>query len=116
VLQLILFGELASERIAHEREERRLHCLDCGVDTFAIHEFYIVHDVLWAAANPTVEGMLCILCLERRLDRTLSSDDFPDVPCNWWPAKSVRLKLRMPRFLSGPTPRDFLELIPIDVP
>jgi hypothetical protein len=51
-------------------------CLDCGVDTGAIDEEYRVTNELWARVNPGGEGMLCIGCLEKRLGRELTPDDF----------------------------------------
>jgi SEC-C motif len=51
-------------------------CADCGVDTFAIGEWYCVSDQLWAAVGMECEGFLCIGCLERRLGREMDSADF----------------------------------------
>jgi hypothetical protein len=50
-------------------------CIDCGGD---FDEFdYVVEDAVWAAGGlaPT-GGLLCIGCLERRLGRRLTRDDF----------------------------------------
>ncbi len=58
-----------------------LPCRDCGVNTFEISEYYMVHDELW----PTVLGgreFLCLGCLEVRLNRRLTTEDFPDAPVN----------------------------------
>ena len=49
-------------------------CFSCGVDTFALGEDFYVHDELWRDYG--VEGMLCIGCLERRLGRKLTPEDF----------------------------------------
>jgi hypothetical protein len=57
-------------------------CLDCEVDTFEIDELYVVTDELWARVNPGKGGMLCIGCLEKRLGRELTPDDFPSLPLN----------------------------------
>lgn len=58
-------------------------CRDCRVDTQRNGEYYMVHDEIWALAGLDVcDGMLCIGCLERRLDRELTRADFPDVPIN----------------------------------
>jgi hypothetical protein len=68
-------------------------CADCGVGTCSIGEWYIVRDTVWELAwasrrkswhgkAPGTE-ILCLGCLERRLDRTLTADDFePGVPVN----------------------------------
>jgi hypothetical protein len=58
---------------------RRFLCVDCGRDTgpCGLREYYSVHDAVWAAAGmaPT-GGMLCLGCLECRLGRQLTNDDF----------------------------------------
>jgi len=96
-------------------------CIDCGVDTQKIDEYYIVHNWVWNEAMPMTpinaiyiedgkvktdvllrqgKGMLCIGCLERRLRRKLTKKDFLDCPVNTdnkrWP-KSKRLRKRMKR-------------------
>ncbi len=71
-------------------------CLDCGVSTFEVGEYYMVRDELWPLS---VDGMLCIGCLETRLGRRLRRADFTDVPLNWHPRymlnNSARLKQRL---------------------
>ena len=42
----------------------------------------MIHNELWAQANPQINGMLCIGCLEIRLGRTLTSEDFTDASIN----------------------------------
>jgi len=69
-------------------------CLDCGVDTDAIDEYYHVTNELWARANPDRAGMLCIGCLEKRLGRELTPDDFPNGADRSSP-KSERLLKRL---------------------
>ena len=70
-------------------------CMDCGVDTKEIHEYYSVVDDVWLAANPDDFGMLCISCLENRLGRALTANDFTDYPINRIFQKSDRLKAAM---------------------
>lgn len=53
-------------------------CLDCGIDTDAIDEYYMLRDEVWREANPDINGHLCIGCVEQRLARTLSAPDFSD--------------------------------------
>ena len=36
---------------------RTPHCIDCGIDTDAIDESYMIHDELWRAVNPAEAGM-----------------------------------------------------------
>jgi hypothetical protein len=72
-----------AKRIA--REKARNRCLDCGSQTTFTRngwEYYMVHDALWLNANPQTDGMLCIGCLEERLGRTPTSEDFTDAPIN----------------------------------
>ena len=58
-------------------------CVDCGIDTKK--EYYMVYDKIW---NFTGLGfynnkMLCLNCLEKRIGRSLTKNDFPDCPANW---------------------------------
>lgn len=66
-------------------------CAACTDNTLHIREFYMVHDEIWIAATSNEDGtedekkargMLCIGCLEARLGRTLTADDFTDAPVN----------------------------------
>ena len=79
-------------------------CADCGVDTIAIREFYMVTDETWALAwpGPPIKSMLgqqilCIGCLERRIGRTLTACDFTAVPLNDLADNSARLRDRLTR-------------------
>lgn len=74
-------------------------CLDCGIDTADSHEYYMVKDRLWRKANPKMDGMLCITCLESRLGRVLTYKDFTRAPVNdlgGW-AQSATLMERLQR-------------------
>jgi hypothetical protein len=57
----------------------------------------MVSDEVWLEANPKGRGMLCIGCLEERLNRLLTKDDFIDAPVNsmWLTVGSTRLKNRL---------------------
>ena len=73
-------------------------CLDCGVDTAAIDEYYTIHDSLWLQIHPDDQGMLCVGCAESRLGRVLTRDDFPQYPINMGAFnQSARLKDRLGR-------------------
>jgi hypothetical protein len=85
-----------------ERENINGRCLDCRNETTFKKgpcEYYMVHNELWARANPQVNGMLCIGCLEDLIGRRLTPDDFTDVPINNqplnWNLKSNRLASRL---------------------
>jgi hypothetical protein len=54
----------------------KFKCMDCGVDTGKIHEHYFVHTSVWLSVVNSIQGMLCISCLEKRLGRQLRSEDF----------------------------------------
>lgn len=53
----------------------RFECLDCGTNTAFSDEYYMVHDTVWDSVVKG-GGMLCIGCLEGRLGRTLTPQDF----------------------------------------
>jgi hypothetical protein len=57
-------------------------CLDCGINTDAIDEYYMLQNEVWAQVNPGIDGKLCIGCVERRLGRTLTAADFTDGKIN----------------------------------
>lgn len=51
------------------------YCRDCSLNCIDLNEFYMVHDEIWnSAANPW--DILCLYCLEHRLDRVLVPEDF----------------------------------------
>lgn len=57
----------------------RDECADCG--TYPAH--YMVLDDVWKAAGMSPDGgYLCVLCLERRIGRRLTPDDFDGCPMN----------------------------------
>jgi hypothetical protein len=55
-------------------------CVDCDVDTLGTGELYMVHDDVWPLDK--LGGMMCIGCLEARIGRRLTPEDFTDVPIN----------------------------------
>lgn len=57
------------------------NCVDCDVDTNEIAEYYMVHELIWEWFGAG-EGLLCIGCLEHRLNRDLDAGDFMDCPLN----------------------------------
>ena len=51
-------------------------CVDCDKDTQG-GEYYMVRDEVWAASGlGPHDGMLCLRCLEQRIRRPLTNDDF----------------------------------------
>ena len=88
------------ERAAKERARIESRCLDCGEETSfradKADEYYMVHNELWLRAHPARNGKLCIGCLERRLDRELTPDDFTSAIVNEpGRGKSKRLNSRL---------------------
>jgi len=76
---------------------RSFECLDCGVNTLHTDEYYMIHDELWLRVNPKRKGMMCIGCVEARLERELTPEDFTAAPINgesFW-LKSARLLSRV---------------------
>jgi hypothetical protein len=58
-------------------------CVDCGLNTKATHEYYMVNDELWLSSGMGFfDGMLCITCLEKRIGRKLNHNDFLKMPIN----------------------------------
>ena len=59
------------------------YCVDCNVNTFLIGEYYMVHHFIWQQTGlGPYDGMLCISCLENRIQRQLTSEDFSNFPVN----------------------------------
>lgn len=77
------------------KSRRKFLCLDCGIDTGKIKEFYFVTTEIWLQAVDSANGMLCIGCLEKRLGRILDKEDFPNITIN-----SVRFNDKSQRLMS----------------
>ena len=58
------------------KHTNNFRCLDCGIDTGKISEYYYLNNNLWESVNPTSKGMLCLGCVENRLGRELQRSDF----------------------------------------
>lgn len=78
-------------------------CIDCTQWTCA--EYYMVAFDLWEQAVPEQDGMICIGCLEKRVGRQLTPEDFIAAPINgpgFGDARSSRLQDRLgPRTKTG---------------
>lgn len=81
-----------------EAEFREYHvCTDCGVDTSQLGEScYTVRHKLWNIAYPLYRTGVgvgssrpCIGCLEKRLGRALTVDDFILLPDRYWVAGTL---------------------------
>lgn len=67
---------------------RKFLCKDCKVDTCedGIEEYYMVLSRVWQIAHKQDEnkkGFLCISCLEQRIGRNLTPNDFMECPLNY---------------------------------
>jgi hypothetical protein len=81
----------AAEIRHREIEELGFLCHDCGIDTIATGQYYMVADDLWDRAwrarrsrkpkGKRLPGdeVLCLPCLKRRLGRRLRMEDFTTV-------------------------------------
>lgn len=86
-------------------------CGDCGTDTIAGREFYMVTDALWERAQAAgAVDLLCIGCLEARLGRRLHAADFNEAPINrivgWYASR------KSPRLLDRLVSLDLVEVSP----
>lgn len=80
-------GRYSPKRIANFK------CKQCDRETW--DEYYVVHDKIWWE-HGTGKGMLCVLCLESRLERKLTPKDFKSVPVNFYPiVRTAVLRSRM---------------------
>jgi hypothetical protein len=74
-------------------------CGKCGFDTLNNHEYYMLKDEIWLAANEgSDKGMLCIGCVEQNIGRRLTKKDFTNAPINgyaFFGLKSERLADRL---------------------
>ena len=82
-------------------ELAKANCTDCRWCTPLLGEYYMVHDNVWKAAGMEPEGgCLCIGCLEERLGRMLTPDDFTDCLLND-PDKPQGASSRLRKRLTG---------------
>jgi hypothetical protein len=90
---------------ARQRDERyagRYMCLDCRQDILLAGEFFGLRDEVWLKANPRDDGMMCIGCIEARLGRQLTPEDFEGTPLDWHVANGPALSTRLMSRIGGP--------------
>jgi hypothetical protein len=58
---------------------RRNRCMDCRSTESGGHD-YMLRDEIWLSIVPDRLGLLCLSCVEKRLGRRLSEDDFLFTP------------------------------------
>jgi hypothetical protein len=81
------------------------NCVDCGVGTLTLGEWYMVKDDVWEKAwadrrkswyrDGLGVEILRIGCLEKRIGRTLTAIDFTYAPVNDLSDNSARLRERL---------------------
>lgn len=63
------------------KDKRKWNCVDCSRNTQLEH--YFVHNDVWFhEASMSEVGMLCVNCLETRIERKLIPEDFTDAFIN----------------------------------
>jgi hypothetical protein len=63
------------------KSKRKWLCVDC--DEHTKYEHYFVNNEVWfKEARMSEEGMLCVGCLETRINRILTPQDFTDAHIN----------------------------------
>ncbi len=73
------------------------YCVDCNIDTAAAGEIYLVHDHVWQQTGlHPLGGSLCVICLERRLRRTLTPNDFQHCAINYGDSDEGRIPQSVP--------------------
>lgn len=74
-------------------------CIDCGKDTAYDHDYYMVHDYIWARTGlGKKDGMLCVEHLEIRLGRQIAVEDLTWAPINYMTGIRAFLLYRSGRF------------------
>lgn len=88
--------EETRQRVLQMIKDEAFRCSDC--DCNVINEHYAVKNDVWALSGlGPLGGRLCILCLEKRIGRMLTTGDFDDFPINrtYMDQKSGRLLNRL---------------------
>jgi hypothetical protein len=88
---------------AQKRDIGRFNCLDCSDDTLVGGECYMLRDEVLLSANPQRQGMLCIGCVEKRLGRRLTPEDFQGAPLDHHLINGPALSTRLMSRIGGPT-------------
>ena len=72
-----------TEEAIRTTDDEMTNCVDCRWNTPLLGEWYMVRDSVWKAAGiEAMGGCLCIGCLEERLGRRLTPEDFIDCKIN----------------------------------
>jgi hypothetical protein len=91
-----------ADGMAQKRDDGRFICLDCHDDVLGAGEYYLLRDEVWLKANPQRQGMLCIGCVEKRLGRRLTPEDFQGAPLDHHLINGPALSKRLMTRIGGP--------------
>ena len=69
------------KKLSNEQYRKMYACSDCGMNTSAMDNYYMVHNSLWDKYG-VKHKILCFTCLEKRMGRKLKYSDFTDAPIN----------------------------------
>ena len=75
------------------KSKRKWLCVDCGYDTKLEHYFVTPH-VWFTLADMPETGMLCVGCLESRIGRQLTTQDFTSAHINNPKTNAMTTRLR----------------------
>lgn len=75
-------------------------CACCGVSTSKIGEHFFLRSEIWYRVHPSERGFLCVGCVETKLGRLLTKQDFTDCTINK-PQRGVHMSLRLVQRLQG---------------
>ena len=76
---------------------REFPCQDCTIDVYKSDGVFMLEDNIWNSIYPSTDGFLCIKCIEKRLGRELTKEDFNDSYVNRksFGTKSLLLSTRL---------------------
>ena len=80
-------------------KETYFNCKDCERNTILLPQ-YMVSDALWEK-HGVGDAFLCIFCLQTRMQRNITKQDFKDVPCNAWVETTIELTQKLPGIYNG---------------
>ena len=73
---------------------KEFKCMDCKKNTW--DEYYMLYSRVWKKANPEIKDKLCIVCVEKRLRRNLTSKGFTKAMINTEKTKrTIKLQNRI---------------------
>lgn len=81
------------------RKYTPLICKDCPTEIFVDVNMVMIKDELWKQICDKTEDAYCDCCMEKRLGRKITEQDFKGsssgrniIPCNWWWLEEQKIK------------------------